>query len=493
MFVSTIVMVLLTPYILERLGDERYGIYLIIYPIMQYVVLMEMGLRGSVARFTSKYISANDTLSLNRIVSTTFVFCLLISLVVMTLSFLLGGFSTRFFNISEQYHLQTMHLVLALGFVTVISFLSYSFTGVIIGHNRYELQNAGMLIQTVGRAALVVILFSLGWVSLSSWAWAMIVSSVLGLIFWIWSSCYIQKGLRLRWQLVNKETVKELFGFGMWNMILQLSGFLVLSVNAVIIGKFLGTDKVPYYAIPFMLVTRLQSIVMGLTTTLRPHASSTLASGDKALLAKLLVVGTYVAAMITFPVGGVLLVMCKALFRVWLPVGYESSWVIYGVLMIAFFGSITQSASHAILIGGGRIRGLALVYLVATLASVGLGIAFVGYLGMGIVGAAIALVIPRFISNCLFQTWYASSQTGLRFIRYLSDSYTRPMLCSLPSVALGSLLVYLLPPGNLIYWVLEYILALTPFAVLALAGVLDWPMREKIVARLVGLIGLKAK
>ena len=69
MGLSTILSIVLTPFLLSHLGAERYGIYQIVFPITQYLILLELGLRGSIARFASKHIYAQDIKSLYKLVS----------------------------------------------------------------------------------------------------------------------------------------------------------------------------------------------------------------------------------------------------------------------------------------------------------------------------------------------------------------------------------------------------------------------------------------
>lgn len=490
MVATTIVAILMTPYILKYIGDERYGIYQIVFSVLNYLILLELGMRGSVTRFASKYIHAGEERSLNKVMSTTFVICICVGIIVIVLCVLFGLTAPRLFSISESYRAQSLTLFIGLGLSTALSFTSYAFSGILIGHYRYELQNIYLLITVAGRALFVVLFFSSGWASLTSWALATVLSSFIGLVYIVAAAYMVQKGLCIKIGLANIATVKELWGFGLWNMLMQLSGLLIISANPIIIGIFLGSEAVPYYSIPFMLVTRLQSFVRGMTATLMPYASGTLASGDKVLLRHLLYRGTYMASMLVFPVGGVLLVMCKDLFKVWLPSGYESSWVVYGILMIAFFGSITQTTSYYILLGGGDIRGTAMAYVGAGIAAVILSVCFMGYFHWGIIGGAIALVIPRFISTCIFQPWYISRQVGIGLFNYLRRSYTMPLLCTLPSLIFGAFFVYFLPPKNLLSWVCEYFVALVPFGLLALTPAMDWPMRGKLLTFLHSKIGI---
>jgi O-antigen/teichoic acid export membrane protein len=491
MLISTAILFFLTPYALRHLGDERYGIYQIVMPVVQYLILLEAGLRGSIVRFASRHIAAKDVPSLNTVISTTCCISLSIGLVTIAISYFLGLLAPDFFNISEVYRRQVLFLFLAVGFNTAASFLSYAFSGIIIGHNRYELLNLQLIINSLGKTLLVVCFFSAGWVSLNSWALAIVLSVLLRSTCTVWTAFRLQEGLSVRLKHVRLATLKEMLGFGSWNMLIQLSVLIILYSNPLIIGRFLGPESVPYYAIPLMLITRLQGIITGMTKTLIPIASSTLATGDVALMRRLLTKGTYAASMIVFPLGGVLLVMCKDLFRVWLPAGYERSWVIYAIVMIAFFGIISQTTIQLVLLGGGRIRGLAIAYISSSIIAVALSIVLVGYTNLGIIGAAIALAIAKSFDS-LFKPWYAARQLGLDLRQYVLGSYIRPILCSLPSVGLAALLAQYFPPANLVVWILEFLIALVPYSLFLLTGVLDWPLRKQIMTKLLGLIGYRA-
>lgn len=483
MVINTLVLILLTPYLLKHLGDERFGIYQTIVPIVQYLVLLEFGLRGSIARFASGHIAANNIDGLNSVVSSTFYLCFVLSVIVLVFSTLLGIVAPLFFSISEEYRLQSLYMFWGVGFSLVISFMGYSFGGVLMGHQRFELLNLQIIISVVGRAVFVLLFFSLGWVSLGSWALALVLSSLLSLVYLIAMAFRLEKGLSIRLKHVNSVTFKQLFGFGSWNMLRQLSQFVIQSVNPVIIGRFIGLNAVPYYGIPFMLIRRLEALVLGLTSTLIPVASSNLSSRDNEFMAKLLIRGTYVASMIVFPFGCVLMVMCKDLFRVWLPGGYESSWLIFAVLMITFLGLISQDAISQILLGGGGIRAMSVIQSVSSVAAILFGIVFVGYLKMGLLGAAFALMIPKMCDNIL-KPYYVCRQVGIGLLKFYLESYGRPVLCVIPSVLVSFLLIYYLPPRNLLYWTIEYVVALLPYGLLAMTPFLDWPLRQRLLMTL---------
>lgn len=493
MILTTIITVLLTPYILKHLGQERYGTYSIVFAIMQYLVLLEFGIRGAVARFAAKYIHAEDPDSLSSVISGTMMFGVVLGAVSIILSYVIGLIALNFFHVSPDFRNQTLILFLASGINLMLSLLSYSLSGVLIGSQRYDLQNVQLILVTLLRALLVVLFFSLGWVSLSSWAVAIVTASACGLVYLLVMAFYLQPKLRIGPSRIRLNVVKEMLGFGKWNLFLQFSGLVNSSANPIIIGRILGSALVPFYSIPYMLVSRLQAGISGLTSTLMPHASAALNTGDKAMLSHLLKKGTYTAALLAFPLGGCLVVMCRDLFRVWLPGEFEPYWLVYAIFMTAYFGEITQTPSYYILLGGGEIKGLSKAYLSSAVTVVVLSIVFMKGFGLGVYGAAAALAIPRFFCACLFQPWNACRQVNLSFRSYLRDSYARPALCTLPSLILAGLLIHFLPPSNLFLWLVEFIIALLPFVLLLLTGILESPVHPESIRSIFHSIAAKAR
>lgn len=478
MVVNAVVIFILTPYLIRKLGNERFGIYQIIAPVIGYLMILELGMRGAVTRFATGYINARDIESLNKVITTVFYMCAVLGIIVLIICSWLGVFATHFFAISVEYKWQTLILFVGLGLSAVVSFLGYGFSAILIGHNRYDLQNFCTVIGNIGRAIFAFIIFSLGWISLSSWSLAIVSASLLSLAAFALFGRKLEDNLRIKWEFLNAGTFKQLSGFGIWNLFQQLSGVIMMSANPVIIGKCIGVDSVPYYAIPYLVVTQLQSFIVGITSTLIPHASAAMVNHDIEQAQKLLIRGTYLSAAILFPIGGALIIMFKNLLGLWISPEFESSWVILAILMIGLFGAITQTTSYYILLGGGCIRAMSITNFVAAVFSVILSIFLICYWKLGIVGAAISLAVTQLISACMLQPIYACRQFNLKFLKYMTDSYFVPFLCALPSVLLGIIIVHYFPPKNLLIWAFEFTATLLPFIYFTIFGPLDLPIKN---------------
>ena len=52
---NILVGVFLSPYIVHRLGDEAYGVWVLIFSLTGYYGLFDLGIRSSIVRYVAKY------------------------------------------------------------------------------------------------------------------------------------------------------------------------------------------------------------------------------------------------------------------------------------------------------------------------------------------------------------------------------------------------------------------------------------------------------
>ena len=63
--------VFLTPFILHRLGDVAYGIWVLIFSITGYYGLFDLGIRSSIVRYASKFTATDSKDELAKLISTS--------------------------------------------------------------------------------------------------------------------------------------------------------------------------------------------------------------------------------------------------------------------------------------------------------------------------------------------------------------------------------------------------------------------------------------
>ena len=60
----------LSPYILHHLGDEAFGLWVLIFSVTGYYGLFDLGIRSSIIRYVAKYHTVAQNDELNRLINT---------------------------------------------------------------------------------------------------------------------------------------------------------------------------------------------------------------------------------------------------------------------------------------------------------------------------------------------------------------------------------------------------------------------------------------
>src|SRR3954453_20056154 len=85
---NVVVGILLSPYILHRLGDDAFGLWILIFSATGYYGLFDLGIRSSIVRFVAKYSANDENEQLNRLVNTAIFSYSLIGLTALVLTFI---------------------------------------------------------------------------------------------------------------------------------------------------------------------------------------------------------------------------------------------------------------------------------------------------------------------------------------------------------------------------------------------------------------------
>src|ERR1700752_3241493 len=61
---------ILSPFIVHHLGDEAFGLWILIFSVTGYYGLFDLGIRSSIVRYVAKYSATDEHEELNRLVNT---------------------------------------------------------------------------------------------------------------------------------------------------------------------------------------------------------------------------------------------------------------------------------------------------------------------------------------------------------------------------------------------------------------------------------------
>src|SRR5579859_6322478 len=84
----------LSPFILHRLGDEAFSLWILIFAVTGYYGLLDLGIRSSIVKYTAKFLVTNDREQLSRYLSTSLAFYSAMAVIIL-LATITGSFYLR--------------------------------------------------------------------------------------------------------------------------------------------------------------------------------------------------------------------------------------------------------------------------------------------------------------------------------------------------------------------------------------------------------------
>src|SRR6266571_1571423 len=109
--VNIFVGLVLSRYIVRKLGAERYGIWVLVFSILEYFWFFDLGLNTAVTNFCARYLATNEPKKINEVINTALFYFLLLGLGLICFTTLLSGSVIGFFNVSPEYQKDFLTLV----------------------------------------------------------------------------------------------------------------------------------------------------------------------------------------------------------------------------------------------------------------------------------------------------------------------------------------------------------------------------------------------
>lgn len=269
----TVVTIFTVPVYLRLIGVDRYGILVIVWVLLGYFGVFDLGL----SRATAQRIAAlRHTEPSKR--AEVFWTALMLNMIFGVIGGLLLWPVSRiyfrtFLHIAGPLKLEILAtvpwLVAALPVLTITGVLY----GALQGCERFKELNVCRMLELILSQLLPLIVV---WFHGPDLAW-LVPAALLGriLVFVIlFAQCYRHVPLNMALS-VRRDLIVPLFRFGGWVTLTGFIGPLLTTLDRFLIGSIAGLKAVTYYTVPFSLISRVATLPGSLSDTLFPRFSAT--------------------------------------------------------------------------------------------------------------------------------------------------------------------------------------------------------------------------
>lgn len=250
--VSIIAGLIMMPLMIRMLGEDLYGIWIVIGSIVGSLYLFDIGMASSVTRFISFSLSRNDREQATRIVSTAFVIYCCLALCILAASIVIAFFSGYIVKNQENTALIKV-LIIIVGINLAIEFPFKSYAGIPGHHLRQDLMSYSRILFKILSALVTVYLLFSGY-QLIAVALVQLASSLLSNLVFRYIAYYLEPNIKVQVSNVDRSTFKEIFSFSGWTFIIDLTRLLKERGDVWMVAALTSPELLTVYYVGVRLV-----------------------------------------------------------------------------------------------------------------------------------------------------------------------------------------------------------------------------------------------
>ncbi len=307
----------LSPYLIHKLKDGPYGVWVYAESILSYFTLFDLGIAACLVRFVAKFHTNGSWDELNRMASSCLVLFMGLGFAVLLLGAALTPVLVPPMLKSGLPRAEiTWVLLLMLGNLAITLPLSL-FPAMLDGLERFAAKSLiriiFLAIKTIGSIVLMENQPTLLGLCILHTICNLAENVALVLL----TFAYLP-GLRLSRYSVDRATFRIVGGYSFSAFLIMLSGRVCVQSAAIVIGLFLDTPAITWFAISLRLVEYAKSFLRSATITLTPAISSMEAAGDWSGVRRMFRNATRWVLYLILPVQLGLVLFGKSFIQIWM-------------------------------------------------------------------------------------------------------------------------------------------------------------------------------
>jgi O-antigen/teichoic acid export membrane protein len=473
----------LSPFIVHRLGNVAYGIWVLALSFVNYFGLLDLGLRNSVTMFVAKGHTTGDHEGASEVLSAALWVRMQIGVLVLVLS---GGLAAVFpliFKVPPALIFNARAAVLLMG-LSVAGYMSIGvFAGVLSALNRYDLYTIVTLTQLTVRVVGVVAVLLTGH-GIVAIACCELFAATVGNLLFVYVARRIYPELTIRLKKPNREVLKKIWSYSVYVFLLMVAIQVVYQTDNLVVGAFVSASAVTFYSIGNSLCRYTQQLLGAMTATFTPAASAFNAAGDRSSLRALYYNGTRATVAVSLPIAITLLTRGRNFIGVWMGPQYTgTSGTVLAILATALLFSLQNTPATSIAIGIEKHKTIAKWAVAEAIANLTLSIVLARR--VGIYGVAIGTLVPSLAVNLILWPRYVSYLVGIHYREVFMKVWGPVFLCAVPFAAASYAMDAFFPARTMIMFILQTIALLPIFA-----ASVGWIFRSNLKRRI--LPGIKS-
>ena len=422
----------MTPLILHKIGVGGYGTWAVFLAINGLTSLADLGLVGTLSKFVAEYHAQSDYGAVARTINSGLAVFLALAGVIGS-SLWISAPSLVHWLIRGTTAPQNDVVVLLRFFVAVVvaNILTLMLSSITTGLQRLDITNSISAINLFLSALFSAILLLHG-EGLRGLVYGYILSSAMTVCAYLVALRRLLPNIAMNPFEFERGEAAKMFGFSFRLYVTQAAVVVHNQVEKLFLALMVGVAAAGWYDIASDIALKLRGAIGFLLSPVLPAASELNALGDSERIRELYFRTHKYLALLAVPAATCFIVISGRFVELWIGPAMKVVTVPLCILLVVSVVNLATGPGFLIYAGAGNLKPGVDTALLGIVVNVLLSFGLIykyGFAG-AVVGTTVALTIAATYFIIIFHR-----QTGYSLLRLLRESYVKPLICSLFSVA----------------------------------------------------------
>lgn len=414
--VNLVIGLLYTPWMIQSLGKENYGLYILATSVITLFVF-DFGLGNAVTRFAAKYIAEGSHLKLNRFIGMAFRLYLIIDVLLFVCLTSVYFFIPYIYQELTPPEIEKFKIVyvVAASF-SVISFPFIPLDGIISAHEKFVQLKICDLVNKIVIVISMAICLYLGY-----GLYALVtVNALAGILTILLKLGVMKKHIRIipDFAYRSKSELKGILGYSGWVTITALSQRLIFNVAPSIIGIVSGSVEIALFGIASSFEGYIFSIANALNGLFLPRVTkiSTQSADILPLMVRIARIQLYVLGLLVLG----FIAVGQDFLQLWLGSGYEIVYFCVVLLVVPSVLYLPKMIANNAVLAQNLVQKQAVVFMIMGVFNLFVGYILANY--WGALGFSVSIFFAYMIRTIGMDMIFYKD-LNLDLVRFYRESY----------------------------------------------------------------------
>ena len=417
-FVGGFVGIWLTPYLINNLNVEVYGMISVSLSIVGFFGIFTNSVSNTVSRFVAIYLNKAEIIQSKVYFNSALVALIGLCGILLLPTIILTLFFSKVFQTPVGYEIASGWLFFQVALSSFLTVITSPFMVSTLITHRFDLRNIINILSQILRIIVILACFTYLSASLAYVGLSYILMALLTFIGSVWTTKWLIPQLSVEYRMFRWKAAYEMCGMSIWMVIHQIGALLYLNISIVVINLFLGPTQCGRYASIAQLSTLLALFGVALTNLFTPLAYDHIAKNNiKILVEQLSRITKILGLIIALPVG-LLCGLSVPILRRWLGVSFVALLPLVLLLLVPCQVGISTRPTIAVFEGFNKVKLPAIATLIGGILNLLISILLIKYTSLGIFGVGLSFCLCVVAKDQFFVPIYTAIITGQEKTKY---------------------------------------------------------------------------